>query len=586
MKQQQERTKAQVLGDIGEITVQLIFTKFGWTSDIIKSDYGEDIDVNIFIDSLRTNYHFRCQVKSTTRDSEYVRKTKNGSYSVQISSSILKAWLTSYFPVFVVIYDEDLDVCYWCNPIKEILENPAKLERVKPTVTITQSNILNELSKDTILFETTAFYNKFLRLDEAKIECNVIPLIMPHYRVIPFHLYHDFRKATSNSFHSYNVEMLPSWMSVLKQINPVYTISAIKIDSNNTNLEVFINYVKDQLSKFSFEIEPDEWLSFIVSPIKIQSQKSLWFNEVTSWATYAKINDVIVDEYGYNFDGPENFLEQAVRRARSWDNFNFVDPRSDISLQFYSAHSTTPTIQIIDETHIQNIKGQFLLWKCHRQEIEVIQKIIADYELVLRIIENNDECLVAIADCFFEPALGTYSNAMDWASFERGKVRNILEKNDLINLLPGCEFSGPLPNFLEEFIDKFREDSTNVIVSEMTTISPIPLLIDRRIIEVSRLQLISEDVLESLVQKIENVLPSVPDKYKQDYIPRESFFEREIVFQLYITWSPETFVSSKDAFLNNEQEILELFNIILPSSVNKRRNTLDILRFEGEIEFR
>ena len=37
---------------------------------MIKSDFGEDIDCDIFIDTIRTNYHFSCQVKSSSKDSQ------------------------------------------------------------------------------------------------------------------------------------------------------------------------------------------------------------------------------------------------------------------------------------------------------------------------------------------------------------------------------------------------------------------------------------------------------------------------------------------------------------------------------------
>jgi len=126
------RTDSQILGDIGESTVSLIIKKFGWTADIIKSDYGEDIDCNIFIDNIRTNYHFRCQVKSSKKDSEYVREIANGDYSLSISSDTLRAWLISYFPVFIIIYEENSDTCYWCNPQEQVLKNPSKLEKETP----------------------------------------------------------------------------------------------------------------------------------------------------------------------------------------------------------------------------------------------------------------------------------------------------------------------------------------------------------------------------------------------------------------------------------------------------------------------
>ncbi len=61
------QSESQSLGDIGEATVLLILKKFKWTADLIKSDFGEDIDCNVFIDNTRTNYHLRCQVKSTKK---------------------------------------------------------------------------------------------------------------------------------------------------------------------------------------------------------------------------------------------------------------------------------------------------------------------------------------------------------------------------------------------------------------------------------------------------------------------------------------------------------------------------------------
>jgi len=112
------QSDAQNLGDIGEKTVQLILTKYKWTADLIKSDFGEDIDCNIFIDNIRTNYHLRCQVKSTKKDSKYINELINGDFSVSINSGLLRAWISSYFPVFLVIYEEDSDLCYWTSPIE------------------------------------------------------------------------------------------------------------------------------------------------------------------------------------------------------------------------------------------------------------------------------------------------------------------------------------------------------------------------------------------------------------------------------------------------------------------------------------
>lgn len=238
------QTDSQNLGDIGETTVQLILKKFKWTADIIKSDFGEDIDSNIFIDNSRTNYHLRCQVKSTTKDSEYVKLLKNGNYSVSIASSTLKAWLTSYFPVFLIIYEEQSDLCYWCNPIEQILKNPSKLEKEKPSIQVPKKNVFNLSSKETILEEVKSFYRKIQRLDESVIECKIVPILMPNYRIIPFHHYSSFifeSNELSPEISGDYIELLPSWMSVLKRIDPTSILTSIKLKSNNTEIDVFFN---------------------------------------------------------------------------------------------------------------------------------------------------------------------------------------------------------------------------------------------------------------------------------------------------------------------------------------------------------
>ncbi|PXV57135.1 hypothetical protein CLV62_1565 [Dysgonomonas alginatilytica] len=70
------KSNSQSLGDIGEKTVALIFSKYSWSADLIKSDFGEDISCTVFIDNSRTYYYFRCQVKSTKKDSKYIRRLK------------------------------------------------------------------------------------------------------------------------------------------------------------------------------------------------------------------------------------------------------------------------------------------------------------------------------------------------------------------------------------------------------------------------------------------------------------------------------------------------------------------------------
>ena len=47
------------------------------TGDIAQSDYGEDVESNIFAEGQRTNLYFRCQIKGKSLGDE-VTETDDG----------------------------------------------------------------------------------------------------------------------------------------------------------------------------------------------------------------------------------------------------------------------------------------------------------------------------------------------------------------------------------------------------------------------------------------------------------------------------------------------------------------------------
>jgi len=587
------QTDSQNLGDIGETTVQLILKKFKWTADIIKSDFGEDIDSNIFIDNSRTNYHLRCQVKSTTKDSEYVKLLKNGNYSVSIASSTLKAWLTSYFPVFLIIYEEQSDLCYWCNPIEQILKNPSKLEKEKPSIQVPKKNIFNLSSKETILEEVKSFYRKIQRLDESVIECKIVPILMPNYRIIPFHHYSSsiFESTElSPEISGDYIELLPSWMSVLKRIDPTSILTSIKLKSNNTEIDVFLTNLKKKINSFEYSLKDNEWISFIVSPIKIESNKSSWSNEITFWNSYSKLNNTLIDDYDYCFQIPNNFLRQVSRRARSWEYMHHVNPTKDIAIQLFGSFEITPTIKKIDQIHDNNIKGQLVLWSCKTDEINQLQEILSKNELTIRIIEDNKgEQLLAITTPMFDPFIGLYSVPMDWDSFEKGNVRNILIQNKLFDLIPGKEYKGKVPEFLSEVLNKYSDkEYKNVAITESEYIAGFPLKLEEREIVVSRFQMIPNESVQEIEEKLNKSQPLNLKNYHIEFGLKDDSMWEPPIYELLISWTPEIIKSSRESYTDNESKILEIFNNLMPTKEIdslRLKNTFEILRFAGEIGF-
>jgi hypothetical protein len=587
------QTDSQNLGDIGETTVQLILKKFKWTADIIKSDFGEDIDSNIFIDNARTNYHLRCQVKSTTNDSEYVKLLKNGNYSVSISSSTLKAWLTSYFPVFLIIYEEQSDLCYWCNPIEQILKNPSKLEKDKPSIQVPKKNIFNLSSKETILEEVKSFYRKIQRLDESAIECKIVPILMPNYRIIPFHHYSSFIFESTELFPEISgdsIELLPSWMSVLKRIDPTSILTSIKLKSNNTEIDVFLKNLKKKINSFEYKLKDNEWLSFIVSPIKIESNKSSWSNEITFWNSYSKLNNTLIDDYDYCFELPNNFLRQVSRRARSWEYLHHINPTKDVAIQLFGSFEITPTIKKIEQIHDNNIKGQLVLWSCKTEEIEQLQEILSKNELTIRIIEDKKpEQLLAITTPMFDPFIGLYSVPMDWDSFEKGNVKNKLIQNKLFDSIPGKEYKGKVPEFLSEVLNKYSDkDYKSVTITESQYIAGFPLKLEEREIFVSRFQMIPNDSVKEIKEKLNKSQPLNLKNYHIEFGLKDDSMWEIPIYELLISWTPEIIKSSKESYLDNESKILEIFDSLMPTKEIdsiQLKNTYEILRFAGEIGF-
>src|SRR5512134_2157102 len=125
MARKPRRPRSHVIGDVGRTFVKLLLEKWGWTADIVHSDYGEDLDCTVFTGGRRTALHFRCQVKAAA----HPRRGHSGHYSVRVDASTCAAWAQGYYPVFVVLYDQSTNEAYFTNATAILRANPAALTR-------------------------------------------------------------------------------------------------------------------------------------------------------------------------------------------------------------------------------------------------------------------------------------------------------------------------------------------------------------------------------------------------------------------------------------------------------------------------
>lgn len=583
------RISAQSLGDIGETTVQLIMQKYSWTADKIQSDYGEDLDCCVFIDGAKTNYHFRCQVKSRTNHSNYVKLLKNGDFSVSIKSSLLKVWLTSFYPVFVIVYDDETGSCFWCNPVSQIIESLSCIENKTVSIKILRSNKLDINTKEEFLNAIELFYRKIFRLDKSIISCTVIPIIMPDYKLLPEKSLFDF--LSSNKKHELTleyssdiIELLPAWISLLKKISPGFVFNSIKLKGYSIDLNEFVSCLKQIISRLNCYINLGEWFSFAISPIKTTSESSNnpWMQELTYWNSYSLIDQKLHREFEYTFTPPEGYLRQISRRARSWEHFHFVSPQKDLAIQLFGCYEMTPTMKNINKVQYKNVLGQFLAWQCEETDLDELYVIVSKYDLSIRILNDSDKnnILLLIINHMFDPFVGLYSLPNDWESFDNGNVRNILNKNNLLQNIPGREFIGKLPDYFEEAITNYNRDYETVTITELEYIPGLPLLHNKRLIQVSRFQIIDTIDLPLVEENFKR--QTFNSKYSVKLVLVSDIIEQ--IYELSISWTPELVDNARESYDREEKNILTIFNSILPTKHNSK-NTYQILHLNGEIIF-
>jgi hypothetical protein len=148
---------------------------------------------------------------------------------------------------------------FWSIPVQQFLKSPETLNQKSVSIHVEKQQAFTIGSRDEILREVQIFYNKLLRLSKARIECQVIPVIMPEYRVFsPFRTHELIRENSSSKLiinsHMLASEMLPSWTTVLQRLEAQPYIPSLNISSDATDLEQYLNLLHEWLQNFKFSV--------------------------------------------------------------------------------------------------------------------------------------------------------------------------------------------------------------------------------------------------------------------------------------------------------------------------------------------
>lgn len=112
----------------------------GWTSDVVHSDYGEDLIVQSCLDGKFDPFRTLIQVKATTR----IPKGKRGKITIQVSRSHALRWIQSREPVIVVLWDTNSKRGWFSLPMEQFnLWELLRSKRSRLTMSFNPNQYLN-----------------------------------------------------------------------------------------------------------------------------------------------------------------------------------------------------------------------------------------------------------------------------------------------------------------------------------------------------------------------------------------------------------------------------------------------------------
>ena len=152
-------TKGQRLGGSGESYVEARLKSFAQVSRPAHLfEYAIDFYCRLIQNGKPSNEIFGVEVKSTNNFNKY--------YHESIEKDIVEFWLTQPFPVYVAVYEESTDNCYWLSVednrkkwIKKLLDNNKSV-----TITLDRTNIFGK--------EQYEVFIKKIKSDIIKVNAN------------------------------------------------------------------------------------------------------------------------------------------------------------------------------------------------------------------------------------------------------------------------------------------------------------------------------------------------------------------------------------------------------------------------------
>jgi hypothetical protein len=601
------RPKSHVIGDIGHAAVALIFKTWGWTASVVASDYGEDLDCQVFIDHQRTPLHFRCQVKASENLSELSRTSAGDAFNMRISGALCREWLLSYFPVLLVLYDCKTGTAYWVNATEELRTGLQRLTAKSFGFRVPATNCLAE-GRDEVTAQLFRHYAQLLKIESEGVERTVFPILMPRYRALSIWdqtLSMPEVRSETLAVRTTHVSRddMPTWTTGIRTLQPGM-LSGFVVSASHADAAAFTDSLFKLLSDAfpATRLESSEWISFICDPLRytiegdVDSHTNLQ-QQLSDWTSYAWIGDRLVSDHEHAFRPPRGFLSQTGRRARSWDGYYHVSTRDDLAVRLLAGTCPTPTDFERSRSLKEHAEGQYFPWQCRISEVDELQTVLSEIELIFQPLDESDKpsregwSLGAICTPMFDPSIGLFPQANGWRELELGSVRQRLEKSGMISLLPGKPGSARLSARLSRSLAALeREPPTLHLVELPQARSGLPLDLTERRLIVHRLRrrVVRAPIDDTSLKVLEAHLAtlSMPGSEIEVTVSHmDGGFDD--VTTATASWTPLLADSSAESLERALAAIVKAFDAIMPriDDGDEFGCSINVLRFLGELYF-
>ncbi len=401
-------------GISGETIVQHILAKWRIASSkLTESDFGEDFICDIFAVSddekvnIRTNLTFRLQVKTTAEISTdgYIRKTNKG-FSFSLSTTLLNQWFSNYYPTILVIWDLKEECGYWCAPLKEYPEIP---EQEKITIHFNKNNNFIKSEKQ-IKEYIQEYYNKLLKIANAQYSCTIYPIWMPKYRIFTSMELYDFFKINFPNekikVELHCVDHLPSFITSYNNLE-LSGLPCIVYTDKSHSITEYILELKQYLFNNSFSLIDGSWISFIISPIEIISQKEYRvISQMTDWSCFSLVEGQLVSDIDYTFNIGDDYIYTKEVRATSDSQNLFININGNYAVEVFATGYALTSRRSYNEIHNKLFRQSFCIWdisNCSEDEKEQLSGWCSINDCKLQLIESYTN-IVMISHFSFSPS--------------------------------------------------------------------------------------------------------------------------------------------------------------------------------------